>query len=40
MIWIVLAVLFAILALYFHSSTNKMDNNTDSFPIPMVTTPK
>lgn len=40
MIWFILAILFAILAFYFHNSADKMENSTKSNPQPSYAAPK
>ena len=40
MIWFILAIIFAILAFYFHNSTDKMENTTKSNPLPSYAAPK
>lgn len=40
MIWFILAIIFAILAYYFHSSADKMENSSKSYSQPPVTVPK
>lgn len=40
MIWFILAIIFAILAFYFHNSADKMENSTKSNPQPSYATPK
>ena len=40
MIWFILAIIFAILAFYFHSSAGKMEKSSRSYSQPTVATPK
>ena len=40
MIWFILAIIFAILAFYFHISADKKENSSKSFSQPIATTPK
>ena len=40
MIWFILAIIFAILAFYFHNSADKMENSTKSNPQPSYAAPK
>lgn len=40
MIWFILAIIFAILAFYFHNSADKMENSTKSYSQPAAATPK
>lgn len=40
MTWFILAILFAILAFYFHNSADKMENSTKSNPQPSYAAPK
>lgn len=40
MIWFILAIIFAILAFYFHSSADKMENSSKSYSQPPVAAPK
>ena len=40
MIWFILAIIFAILAFYFHSSADKMENSSKSYSQPSVAAPK
>ena len=40
MIWFILAIIFAILAFYFHNSTDKIENSTKSYPQPSYAAPK
>ena len=40
MIWFILAIIFAILAFYFHNSANKMENSTKSNPQSSYAAPK
>ena len=40
MIWFILAIIIAILAYYFHSSADKMENSSKSYSQPHVTAPK
>ena len=40
MIWFILAIIFAILAFYFHSSADKIENSSKSYSQPPVAAPK
>lgn len=40
MIWFILAIIFAIMAFYFHNSADKMENSTKSNPQPSYAAPK
>lgn len=40
MIWVILAIIFAILAFYFHSSAEKIENSSRSYSQTIITTPK
>lgn len=40
MIWFILAIIFAVLAIYFHNSANKMDSSYSSRPQSPIATPK
>lgn len=40
MIWFIFAIIFAILAFYFHSSADKMNNSPKVYSQPTVSTPK
>ena len=40
MIWFILAIIFAILAFYFHNNADKMESTTKSNPQPSYAAPK